>query len=273
MAEPSLDEVYQLASLLQEAWESPSSAMMGFQKRGERPNPGRFALVFGLAAHTHEVAVSALLLWRQGHQLAAMPLIRAAWESAISAQWVAQAADGAQALLAESARQHVAAAVTYIKAGVREIAEAGARMIAEDYAEEQLTSSRPQGRNFQRLCEDFNGGPVLYAYYRYMSAYIHPRATVVDQYLSPSATGDGIAALRTEPRFDDEQREFSSPALPFFAPWSMILAARAVDFIDKSHHRRSQLRKLSKDLGVDSELHLTAEAERRIRAEIRNRRR
>lgn len=85
-------------------WNARADApLVGTRKR--KFNQQQLALAHGLCAHVHYLAGPALALLDEGKVLAALPLVRACFESAITAQWVTQTTDGAPAFVNEDVRQ------------------------------------------------------------------------------------------------------------------------------------------------------------------------
>lgn len=254
-------ELIDMLERLIEAWDGPRE-QVEFYKRGEKPKLDRFVVITALASHVHRLADSALLLTHEGHNIQTIPLIRAAYETALTTQWLAQAGDGIEAVMNKWMRSRQVLGEEMSKMSLEHLQEIGADILAQDLVTARRTASEPQGRRFQRLCEDFRGGDELYVHYRGMSAYVHPSERVADEYASVG--NDGSIAFQSAPKFN--QKDSSGfRAWLFMLTWSVLLAARAYDFIDKSKTSRSMLRDFGRQLGVPSELHLTEKAGRRIR--------
>lgn len=84
-------ELVEIVESLVAAWDRPGRGQIELSQRGHKPNVGRLAVITTLASHVHRLADSVLLLTRAGHNIQAISLIRAAYETAITVQWVAQA--------------------------------------------------------------------------------------------------------------------------------------------------------------------------------------
>jgi hypothetical protein len=76
----------------------------------------------------------------------------------------------------------------------------------------------------------------------------HPTAFLVDLYLEERDTEIGIALRHV----GDQPKP--GPYLAFVVA-SLIWAGRAVDFLDRTKSRRSELRSAARRLGITSELH------------------
>ncbi len=239
-----------VARALIAAWhETSNTPLVGTRKR--QINQQQLAVAHGLAAHVHYLAGPALDLLDQGLVLAALPLVRSCFESAITAQWVVQTEDGVQAFVNEDVRQRRSHVRTLEKA-MSEVFRDAAPGIERQLIDPLETDATARG--FQHLCDDLHPvGADGYATFRMLSQFSHASVVVVDCYLQlhPGPTG---LALRGEP---DE---------PNAAAWTSILAAtlvwagRAIDFMDKNHSRRSELRRAASQLGIRSDLQLSASA-------------
>lgn len=106
----------------------------------------------------------------------------------------------------------------------------------------------------------------LYVYHRVMSRYCHASVHVVDEYLELTDDGEDVQALRLHPKAGE------TDTWRYFLALAMLWAARAVDFIDPSRMHRSELRALSRELSVTSELRLTSAAQARMAMAERERR-
>lgn len=214
------------------------------------------ASVFALTAHVHRVYVPAARLLDEGLVIEAIPLIRTAYECALTAHWLAQVDDGAEAFLNNDVRSRAAAERTAQKA-VSEALREGGPIAGADLAELETSAGGP-ARNFEQLCDDLTpGGADAYFHYRAMSMYQHPSVLLVDQYLSLSEEGTNIAAFHMQPKPQE------SGAWRGLLTASLIWSGRAVDFFDGAHKRRSALRRAAQDLGVVEVLHLSDRAQAR----------
>jgi hypothetical protein len=225
------------------------SPLVGTRKR--KFHQQQLALAHGLCAHVHYLAGPALDLLDKGQVLAALPLVRSCFESAITAQWVTQTTDGAPAFVNEDVRQRRAHVQTLEKAVSRVFREA-APEVAANLIDPLETNATAKG--FHNVCNDLvPGGADSYSIYRVLSQFSHASVVVIDSYLQATDTGPGLA-LRT------------GPVEPNAATWTTMLAAslvwagRAVDYLDRDRIRRSELRAAATCLGITSELKLSEAA-------------
>jgi len=226
----------------------------GRPERGWTPH--QVAAVFALTSHVHRVYVPAARLLDEGCVIEAIPLIRTAYECALTAHWIAQADDAVEAFLNRDVRSRAAAERTAQKA-VSEALRNGGPIAGADLDELETSAGGPAG-SFEQLCDDLTpGGADAYFHYRAMSMYQHPSILLVDQYLSLSEDGSDLAAFHMQPKSQE------SGAWRGMLTACLIWSGRAVDFFDGEHKRRSALRRAAQDLGVVEVMHLSAKAQAR----------
>lgn len=231
-------------------WDARTHApLVGTRRR--RFDQQQLLLAHGLCAHVHYLAPAALDLLDDGRVLASLPLVRACFESAITAQWVTQTTDGSPAFVNEEVRQRLAQVGTMEKA-VSEVFREAAPGIAANLP--PILDATATARGFHSICDDLApGGADAYTIYRVLSQYSHASIRVVDGYLKVARTGPGVG-LRT------------TPAEPSAATWTNVLASclvwagRSNDYLDGDRTRRSELRAAANALGINSELHLSPAA-------------
>ena len=147
-----------------------------------------------------------MLLDSEGYRLEVYPLVRAAYEAALTAAWLAHVPDAPEAFVntewgnrrrlldgIEPAWGH--------EIPRAEIEAATARQPSEPYE----TSSQMSAKNFERLCDDLKpAGKQAYGVYRLLCSNTHPSAWVAEHYLRPGGN-DELPKLSNRPdRFDDD---------------------------------------------------------------------
>ena len=141
-------------------WDARADApLVGTRKR--KFNQQQLALPHALCAHVHYLAGPALDLLDTGKVLAALPLVRACFESALTAQWATQTTDGAPAFINEDVCQRRAHVQTLEKA-VSQVFREAAPKIAANLINPLETSATAKG--FHNLCNDLVPGrrrPIL----------------------------------------------------------------------------------------------------------------
>jgi hypothetical protein len=242
-------ELLDLAESLLEGWAAPVN-MLGDRSK----QPEATLVVWGLAAHVHRLARAYVVLYRQGMVLEAMPLLRAAFETALTCAWANEMPDALPSLGNEQHRRWTALVkeLSGPRWPVDDETRAAWRAVTHEPAS---TSSDGSARHFERLCHDLvQAGDQAYGLYRIMSSETHPTMTVVMRYLRPP--GPAHVNLSDEPEPDDE----GGRRWLLLVCASMVWSGRAFDFHDRDRPRRGELRRAAKALGVPESLVLTNEA-------------
>jgi hypothetical protein len=214
--------------------------------------------VYALAAHTHKLGFAVLEMRKAGFTIEVIPLVRAAYEAALTASWIAQVPDALPAYLNRNHNQQKALRDTIQKAGWA----SGRQVIPADELEPYLVSDLSKGgANYvNKLCDDFAGGDGMYGLYRGLSWMTHPTAAVTDMYLE-MREGNDIPVLHTTARTDLDG--------PSMVTWlhvlcsSLVWSARALNLIDAeraSSNERRRLRDAAKTLHVNEFLRVTQNA-------------
>ena len=265
---PTIDDLNSMADGLLDTWAALPTANDG-KFRMKAKNKGRtaepqFLTTYALAAHVYELARTVLPLLREGKSTASAPLVRSIYETALTAHWVAQAADGAEGFFLEEQRQRRA-----LRGDLRKAVSERFRESAETIAHLDLnlpeTPDQDSARSFAALCEDLEpGGTDAYIWYRLLCQFTHPSALVTDEYLDEE---DDQIWLCVEPKNDNTELWL------YLTTVSMVWAARAVTFMEEDPAaRRNYLRAVARRLGVSPELQLSARyRQRRQRAKVAKR--
>jgi hypothetical protein len=260
MTDDAIDEDLhrRIGAELLDTWNAAQGGQFTARRtRGSWTQP-QLGSVHALTAHVHRLYVPATRLLDDGWALEAMPLVRTAYECALTAQWVAQTEDGANAFINEDARQRRALERT-VKAGVPASIRGDGKIPGSDLEPLETTAGGP-ARNFEQLCDDLHpGGASAYFPYRVLSMYAHATVALVDDYLEPNEDGE-LGAMRLDPK------PTASAAWRGLLVSSLVWSGRAVDYFDQDHRRRSQLRAAARELGIESALQLSPAVGRRQRA-------
>ncbi len=188
-----------------------------------------------------------------------MPLVRQAFECAITAHWIAQVPDGMQAFASEHTRKRTAL-VADLRRARSETFRTGADKVAAHVLPELPSKSSGPARNFNQMCDDLAlAGVDAYVYYRLASEQSHPSVFVADQYLE-SADKDGIVLL-TVPR-----ATVADAGWLFLTAASVVWAQMAVNYCDPERRRRNELRAVARKLQIKAELTLSDAAWKRLNA-------
>jgi hypothetical protein len=257
------DRHRRIGAELLETWDAAQGGQFTARRTHGSWTQPQLAAVHSLAAHVHRLYVPAERLLNDGWALEAMPLIRTAYECALTAQWVAQTDDGANAFINENTR-HRRALERTAKEGVPASVRGDGKIPGGDLEPLETTAGGP-ARNFEQLCGDLvPGGASAYFPYRVLSMYSHATEALVDDYVEPNEEGE-LGAMRLDPK------PTGSAAWRGLLVCSLVWAGRAVDYFDQDHRRRSQLRAAARELGIESALQLSLAAGRRQRAARRAR--
>lgn len=227
---------------------------------GQMP-PARFGLVYGLACQAHESARAYLSVIDTVPSMAASPLLRACYEQAITAHWIAQVKDGYRAVTQEYLTQRRKLAKGLWSTAISAF-EPHAEAIEETSridADLLENLSQSTAGNFLDLCQDLTpAGKEAYTYYRLMSMESHTSTMVAEQYLMLVNRSEGPMLLNPRPEAQPEDGWLHLLAA------SMVWAGRALDFFDSTRTRRDYLRFKANELGVPQELKLSQAHDQRM---------
>lgn len=265
---PDRDQLLRIARNLLGGWyaDAEQDATIELGQRRQRPNVTRFVSVFSLAGHTHMLIDAAIQSLVDRQDLLALPHLRLAYESALTAAWMAQNSESPLALHNNEIVARDALKRTIGES--KQFAERVAEFPTLDGKIEDV-SSDAQAKHFWRLCEDFApDGKTLYLLYRILSKHSHPTGFVIDRFVRMDVFGD-VKALGRRPLPNDDNPDFWY----FIAVLCLVYAGRAVDHIDPTRSRREELRAAARAVGLPPELKLTPEAQQRIARAEQSRRR
>ncbi len=229
-------------------------------KRFTGHDVARLSAIVGLTRHVHETAEAIVLLVDAGHANAAIPLVRLAYESALTAAWLAQSDEdhGIRALLHEHTRQRAALKADAFKAA-SDVFREGASEIA-DADPSAFTGSTDNARQFHEICLDLTpAGKDAYIIYRALSAYSHASVGIAELYFARTQTTETMPAWRDTP---DPVFGGADPLL-FFTACAMVWSARTFSYVTKDQVHRDELRRIARRLEITSELLLSDHYRRR----------
>lgn len=173
--------------------------------------------------------------------------------------WLALTDDAGQAFYNEFSRARKAVSKSLSEAESAILREGAASVYGAEVHRERMTSSSDeQAAKFFKMCEDFVSGADLYIYFRLMSEFCHPSLRIIEHYIEPNEEFTDVGRLLAQPR----------PTAPFIwakiATQSLVWAGTAVDYIEVTRSRRSELREAARLLGMDRGLELTPAAQQRV---------
>ncbi len=174
--------------------------------------------VYALVAHTHKLGYAVLELLNAGFTIEIIPLVRAGYESALTASWIAQVPDALPAYLNRNHSQQKALRDTIYKAGWM----AGNQVIPADELEPYLVSgpSKNGASYVVKLCADFLGGDGMYGLYRGLSWMTHPTAAVTDYSTWRCGTVRTSPSCTPRPKPATKDRCWSRGSTSSAHPWS-----------------------------------------------------
>jgi hypothetical protein len=210
------------------------------------------ATVWGLVAHVHHLAPTALATLDGGDDLTAAPLIRLMYEAALTAQWAVHVPGGTDRITQEGVRQRKILAASVNKDGFRDVD--GQPWKLDEESDAFLNRSPSVSRmKFQDVCSDLKGtGPGAYAIYRLYCQTSHASASIADRYIT--FDGEGEPALNVRPAERDATADY------FTLARSLVWAGGALDWIDRSKKRRSELKSAAKELATVPNLCISDDA-------------
>ncbi len=249
---------------LEAVWEA-AAAIRELQqpraRRGQRfagHDLSRMATIYGLASHVHRTSQATLVLIEAGHLNEAIPLVRLAYETALTAAWLAQSAGdhGVAAILGEHTRQRRNLRDNLLSSATETFRDSAPTIVDTDSSEFDHTVDN--ARRFDLICKDLTpGGIDAYVYYHAFSAFSHPSVDIADLYVQ-KVPGHDMPGFRSEPL-----EPHSEDTLLYFTAASMLWASRAYSYFTRSQDHRDQLRALARRLGIKDDLQLSPEYHRR----------
>lgn len=225
-------------------------------------DPVRFGVVLAFASHTHHVTGTACHLMADGDYPSAIPLLRLAYESALTATWASLSSEAGRGL-----HNKYLGTIRNLR---RDAAATGwfddmLAIAAEDGTEpvDVAASAAGEAKNFENLCRSLEPfGPWLYTLYRLLSGYSHPSGTVLSLFI-PGTLEDPVSIVPAA--FSSTREWWHAAAL------NLLFAGQALDRLDRGSHRRQALARASEIAGWPEPLRLTTEAQRKVRDARENR--
>lgn len=257
---PSVEDLFTHIADLAALWREFIARPMDLKTPDNSNSQATIAAVFGLSAHTVEVADAIAQLHRiHPNRVVLMPLVRTAFECSLTAHWLAQIDDATHAWSNEHLRK-AAAVVDNLENANSAVFRDGADAVrkARIIGTTLPTDSQAQARNFEQMCRDLAIADAdAYVYYRLVSELTHPSVTLADQYVDRA--DDGTIILRRTPKFDDARSWL------FLATASVVWALKAVDYSDKTKFMKPRLHQIAVALGIREALLPSAAALSRTR--------
>lgn len=204
------------------------------------------ALLLGYCAHIMQLSMSIRLLLGEGHVVQSIPLVRMAYETSLTQNWVyISGPDAPRAIANEYGRSRKNLQTTMKESGVPHLVKNADTLAGLDH-ETLDTTSQEQARFVNRMINDFRQGKDLYSYYRMLSEYCHPSVTVADLYLSSPEHGEGNGM----PIFSSTPSDFPSNQLAYFTLFSACRAVYALTTTLTDHRAKNSIRHIARECDV-----------------------
>lgn len=245
----STEDIRKILSNLLSRWEQHNEVFAG--RKGAMED--QLIITYTLAAHTHRLASTVLLLQEHERRLEAIPLVRSAMEHALTTQWLAQYQDAIRGYMHEGLRQHKSLLSRIAAAGWKKASDA---LTQFDQIEGDKHPAHDAARYVERLCNDLEpAGDEAYSMYKILCAYTHPTPRIAEAYLLQ----DPLRLSREPVSYD--QSDWT--VWLFITCASTMWAARAVDILEKGSPRMNELRSVARLLGVTPQFQLSLAFRRR----------
>lgn len=150
--------------------------------RGDLAHPTTPMLIRGLTAHAADSARAVLTLYKAGQPAAAVPIVRALMEDALTAAWLLAEADAWRSFISDGSHQRATALRKIIERGADDSpAETEARLKESVELIDHLGT--PSRHHIDQRFRALDGGDgMLYIMYRLASSLSHASPAIIDLY-------------------------------------------------------------------------------------------
>jgi hypothetical protein len=218
----------------------------------QEADPIRFLLVLAFASHAHHLTGTACSMLDGGDYPSAVPLLRVAYESALTAAWAAESEDAALAL-----HNQYLDGTGKLRANVQKTGwfdDLLERVHEPGDATDVAPRASGEAGNFSNLCQALEPHPDwLYTTFRLLSAYAHPSGSVVRMFVP--GTADQGAAFSPAKAAEDAHRQWWHAAATV-----LLHAGQAFDRLDPRAPRQGLLARTGELIGWEEPLRLSAAA-------------
>lgn len=213
----------------------------------------RVASILGLAEHVRHLGVSVALLHKNDMAFESSPLVRQAYECAVTVQWLGHNPLGPAAMAVEYQRKRTNLKST-LESSASLVFRQGADGMKVDVPPVSGEPHKDRARNFKRLCDDFEpSGNDLYVLYSLLSDPSHASFEAIERYVAVNEDESLAIGLRPE-------HGLSPELLLWITARSMIWSGMAVYYLDRQTEWRNVLRRFAKRIGTAAQLQFTQEA-------------
>lgn len=255
---PSEDDLRGACEDLLRSWEATyldaKSVTLG--REDQQPDEVRFILVLAFAAHAHHVTARACEILDEDDYATGVPLLRVAYESALTAVWVAESEDAGRAL-SNKYRDDVRALRGSVQA-TGWFDELLDRIPEPDAPVEVVPRANGEAAAFSNLCQALEPhSDWLYTTFRLLSAFAHPSGSIVEMFVP--GTAEGGARFSPADVAPNLQRQWWHAAA-----LTLLHAGQAFDRLDHEAPRKELLASTGELLGWDEPLRLTQRARQAV---------
>lgn len=252
------DDLRGVCELLGKSWDSTFGSLKSLEmgRADQDLDADRFVIVYAYAAHAQMLTVSACEHLVGLDYVVAGPLLRVAYESALTAVWAAESEEAGRAIhsaLVKSVGNLRASALN--TKWFDDVLD----LIPEPDPAPAGTAPRAESEatTFSNLCAALEPhSDWLYTHYRLLSAYAHPSGEVIKMFVDADVPTIWLSPAAATP--DVHRALWSSAA------FNMLLAGQALDRLDPNARRRDTLAQAGAVLGWEEPLRLTEKAKRAV---------
>jgi hypothetical protein len=255
---PSEDDIRGACEDLLRSWDATylGAEEISLGREDQDLDPVRYLLVLAFASHAHHLTGTTCSLLNDGDYASAVPLLRVAYESALTAVWAAESEEAARALHDRYIDDVGKLRGSVEKTGwfddlLGRVPDPGTAIGAAGRAKGEASS-------FFNLCQALEPHPDwLYTTFRLISAYAHPSGSVVRMFV-PTSVGEGVQFAPAEESAEAHRQWWHAAAM------CLLHAGQALDRIDPLAPRRELLAQVGELLGWDEPLRLSEAARRSV---------
>jgi hypothetical protein len=243
---------------LMRSWDATylGAAEVTLGRDDQEPDPDRFLLVLAFASHAHHLTGTACSILDGDDYASAVPLLRVAYESALTAAWAAESEDAARAL-----HNRYIDGAGKLRANVQKTGwfdDLLERLPEPGTAADVAPRAGGEAGSFFNLCQALDPHPDwLYTAFRLLSAYAHPSGSVVRMFV-PGTSDEGAQFSPARASNEANRQWWHAAAI------GLLHAGQALDRLDPRAPRQELLARVGVLLGWEEPLRLTEGARQAV---------
>lgn len=204
-------------------------------------------LIRGLTAHAVDSARAVLMLYRASQPVAAVPIVRAVMEDALTAAWLLAEPGASSSFMSAGIMERATALRKILERGAGED-HAGIAARLEEGAELLKQLGTPSGHKIEQRFRSLDGGDGgLYLAYRLASQLSHASPSIVDLYLAADERAPQGVVLRPHAAHDTAAMWIS------FTATNLLHALTVWDICRAGRPDQAQLEAIGDRLGLRTE--------------------